>query len=243
MTSAKLPIAAITLAVLLTALCHARADTDIGAMTSVRQTVYGTPPNLRTLAKHPGDGVVFRESIETWSDSGAVLRFIDGSHLTVGAKSKVLIDEFVFNPENHTGNALINISAGTLRFVTGAMPKGQTVIKTPTATLTLRGTDLSVHVHPDGTTDVAVHEGSVGNHNDKTDTETTMVAGDQQTSDLSGIHDDLGDPVDPGAYTGDIGGGGDGTERRNNGNDLNAPAAAPERQSAPQSGGTQTGND
>jgi hypothetical protein len=240
---AKIPIAAITLAVLLTVPCHARADTDIGAMKSVHQTVYGTAPNLQTTAKHAGDSVVFREYIETWSNSSAVLRFIDGSHLTVGQKSKVLIDAFVFNPEKGTGNALIRISAGALRFVTGAMPKGQTVIKTPTATLTLRGTDLSVQVHPNGTTDVAVHEGIVGNHNDKTGTDTTMNAGDQQTADQNGNHDDLGDPVDSGAYTGDALGN-DGTERRNDDNDMNSPGGASEHQSAPSSsGGSQTGND
>jgi hypothetical protein len=184
-------------------LCHAQADSSVGAMQRVHQTVYGTPPNSQPLTKRQGDGVVFRENIETWNDSSALLRFIDGSHLTLGAKSKVLIDEFVFDPKSAAGNALIRISAGTLRWVTGSMPKGQTVIRTPTATLTLRGTDVTVHVHPDGTTNTIVDDGIVDNHNDLTGATTIMGPGDQQTSDENGNHDATGDPADLSDPTGE----------------------------------------
>jgi len=188
---------------------HADASANVGDMERVQQTVYGTPPNGQQLAKHQGDGVVFHENIETWAASSAQLRFIDGSHLTLGSKAKVLIDEFVFDPSKAQGNALIKISAGTLRWVTGAMPKGQTVIKTPTATLTLRGTDVTVHVHPNGTTDAKVHDGIVDNHNDLTNTDTTMGPGDSQTSDQTGNHTNNGDgPGDPGD-PGDLGDNGD----------------------------------
>jgi hypothetical protein len=207
----RLPIVAAAMAVVLGGLGHAQAETSVGAMQSVRQTVYGTPPNSQPLAKHQGDGVVFREIIETWDNSGALLNFIDGSHLTLGAKSKVLIDEFVFDPTKVTGNAVIEISAGTLRWVTGSMPKGRTVIKTPTATLTLRGTDVAVHVHPNGTTDTTVYDGIVYNHNDATDTNSVMGPGDQQVSDLNGNHIDTSDPTDPGDFTGDPRGSNDST--------------------------------
>jgi hypothetical protein len=198
----RLPIMAATMAVLLGMSCQARAE-PVGAMERVRLTVYGTPPNSQPLAKHQGDGVVFQENIETWQDSGALLQFIDGSHLTLGAKSKVLIDEFVFDPASVSGNALIRISGGTLRWVTGAMPKGRTVIKTPTATLVLRGTDVAVHVHPDGTTDTKVYDGIVYIHNDLTGANSVMSPGDQKTSDVNGIHGSGGDPADPGDFAGD----------------------------------------
>jgi len=196
-------IAAATVFVLSAVPGYALADTNVGAVQRVYQTVYGTPPHGQMLAKHPGDGVVFRENIQTWNDSSALLRFIDGSRLTVGAKSNVLIDEFVFDPKTDTGNAVINISAGALRFVTGRMPKGQTVIETPTSTLTLRGTDVSVRVHPDGTTDIRVREGIVGNHNEMTGSNTTMGPGDQQTASQSGNYDHRWDTGDQGAYADD----------------------------------------
>jgi len=234
----RLPIAAAAMALVLGVPSHAQADTNVGAMQRVHQTVYGTPPNSEPLAKRQGDAVVFQENIETWDNSGALLRFIDGSHLTMGAKSKVLIDEFVFDPTSVTGNALIEISAGTLRWITGSIPKGQTVIKTPTATLTLRGTDVTVHVHPDGTTDTTVHEGIVDNHNNFTGTITVMSPGDQQISDQAGNQIGVSDPTNLGFSMGN----------RNAGNDTTRgdPGDHSEHRHAPQSegaGGPQTGND
>jgi hypothetical protein len=83
----------------------------------------------------------------------------------MGEKSKVQIDTFVFDPAkaaaNDTAGAVINMTAGTLRWITGAMPTGKTVIKTPTVALILRGTTVTVRVHPDGTTDAIVQDGSV----------------------------------------------------------------------------------
>lgn len=154
---------------------------DVGSLVEVRQNVYGVPPEGSEAAKHRGDTVAFQERLETLEDSGALVRFVDDSKLSLGAKSKVLIDEFVFDPAHAKGNALIEISAGTLRWVTGDMPKGGTVIKTPTATLVLRGTDVVVHVHPDGTTDTTVYDGKVEAHNNLTNQVTTLDPGDGAT--------------------------------------------------------------
>jgi hypothetical protein len=92
-----------------------------------------------------------------------------------------MIDAFVFDPKKAEGNALLEISVGTLRFVTGEMPKGGVVIKTPTATLTLRGTDVVVHVHPDGTTDTTVYDGKVEAQNNVTNQVTHLLPGDGAT--------------------------------------------------------------
>jgi hypothetical protein len=167
---------------------------DVGSLVEVRQNVYGIPPEGGEAVKRQGDAVAFQETLETREDSGALVRFIDDSKLTLGAKSKVLIDAFVFDPEQAKGNALIQISVGTLRFVTGERPTGGVVIKTPTATLTLRGTDVVVHVHPDGTTDTTVQDGKVEAHNTVTNQVTNLVPGDGATLGEGGTtrydHDD-----------------------------------------------------
>lgn len=187
----------------------ASADTvDVGAMATVQRTVYGEPPQGGQAVKRQGDAVVFQETLETVDSSAALIRFIDDSTLALGANSKVLIDTFVFDPQKAEGNALIRISVGTLRFVTGDMPKGKTTIKTPTATLVLRGTDVTVHVHPDGTTDATVHDGIVDAHNDVTNNETSLNPGQGGTfgsdgnSDFNGSNPASGpggngDPSDP----------------------------------------------
>jgi len=185
-------------AVVAAAIVLVRAGTaeamDVGALAEVRQNVYGVPPEGQQAVKRKGDAVVFKETLETLDESSALIRFMDDSKLRLGAKSKVVIDEFVFDPKNVKGNALIEISVGTLRFVTGEMPKGGVVIKTPTATLTLRGTDVVVHVHPDGTTDTTVHDGKVEAHNNVTNQVTHLVPGDGATLGHDGTsnyeHDD-----------------------------------------------------
>ncbi len=154
---------------------------DVGAMEEVRQNVYGVAPQGAEAVKRKGDKVAFQETLQTLDESSALIRFIDDSKLSLGAKSKVVIDAFVFDPKNAKGNALIDISVGTLRFVTGDMPKGGVVIKTPTATLTLRGTDVVVHVHPDGTTDTTVYDGKVEAQNMVTNQVTNMLPGEGST--------------------------------------------------------------
>lgn len=185
------PVLAIGLAI---AQQTAIADlTPVAAMEQVQRAVYGTPPESPEVVKRPGDAVVFEEALQTLIDSRALVRFIDGSALTMGAQSKVLVDSFVFDPQKTQGNALLKISVGTLRFVTGAMPKGGVVIKTPTATLTLRGTDVTVHVHPDGKTDVTVREGLVDNRNEFTGEQTTLAPGEGETVSQDGNQDFTGD--------------------------------------------------
>lgn len=187
----------------------ASADTvDVGAMAVVQRAVYGVPPQGSQVVKRQGDAVVFQEALETVDNGAALVRFIDDSTLSIGANSKVLIDAFVFDPQKTEGNALIRISLGTLRYVTGGMPKGKTVIKTPTATLVLRGTDVTVHVHPDGSTDAIVNGGDVDAHNDVTKDDTNIATGqgasfgNSGNSDFSGTNppagpDSGGDPSDP----------------------------------------------
>lgn len=172
---------------------------EVGAMTEVQRTVYGVPPQGSQSVKRAGDSVVFQEQLETVENSAALIRFVDDSTLAIGAKSKVLIDAFVFDPAKAEGHALINISVGTLRFVTGQMPKGKTVIKTPTATLVLRGTKVTVHVHPDGTTDTTVDEGSVDGHNDVANEDLDIEEGEGGTFGNGGNTDFNGTnpPTDP----------------------------------------------
>jgi len=202
-------------------LSAAAADAaDVGSMAEVRRTVYGVPPQGSQSVKRAGDAVQFREELETVENSAAVVRFIDDSTLAIGAKSKVLIDEFVFDPAKAEGNALINISIGTLRYVTGDMPKGKTVIKTPTATLVLRGTDVTVHVHPDGTTDTTVNDGSVDGHNDVTNEDKNIGSGEGATFGSSGNsgYSGGGASNDPGGGGG--GGAGDRPEQRRGGGSV-----------------------
>ena len=215
---------------------------DVGALEEVRQNVYGVPLQGAELAKHRGDPVAFQETLQTLDESSALIRFIDDSKLSLGAKSKVLIDEFVFDPEHAKGNALLEISLGTLRFVTGEMPKGGVVIKTPTATLTLRGTDVVVHVHPDGTTDTTVYDGKVEAVNTLTNEVTNMLPGEGSTIGQGGTTRYQTDDQ-PGLSTASANSHGNDVPEHRRGETPTAERPSAERTSDADAGGDDSGGD
>jgi hypothetical protein len=176
----------------------AATTTPVGDVEAVQEDAYGTPPAASREAKHRGDEVAYQELLETLNKSGMLVKFNDGSKLTLGANSKVTVDAFVYAPGDANSKALISIPTGALRYVTGEMPKGQTTIDTPTATMVLRGTNVKVST--DGTnTLLVVDEGSVTVHNKQTGQDTLVEEGDSVQISSTGFtttdEDETGDPA------------------------------------------------
>src|SRR5690242_6551589 len=78
-------VAALSLALAGAAFAH-----EVGDVQAVEHDAYGTPPDASKEPKRAGDPVAFKELLETMTRSGLLVRFTDGSKLTVGADSKVL---------------------------------------------------------------------------------------------------------------------------------------------------------
>lgn len=81
----------------------------------------------------------------------AKVRFLDNTELSIGEQSSVEIDRFVYDPDKGalSGKMGLRVAVGTARFVTGQIGKLQPKdvdIKTPTATIGIRGTDFSMTV-------------------------------------------------------------------------------------------------
>jgi len=211
----------LTLATLAFAVLNGMAvAATIGDVEAVKQTAFGTPPNATKVSKHEGDNIAFNELLETLQKSGMLVKFDDGSKLTLGANSRVLVDDFVYDPGNSGSKALVSIPTGTLRYVTGAMPKGHTTIDTPTATMVLRGTNVTVGVGADGTTTLYVQEGKVSVHNKITGADTEVDAGNGVDISSNGInasdHEQTGDPVVDSGFA-------DNTDSDTGGNTIGTP--------------------
>ena len=61
----------------------------------------------------------------------------------------MIIDDFVYDPKKGTGKLAVNMALGTARYASGQIAKNnpqQVSIKTPTATIAVRGTDFSMTV-------------------------------------------------------------------------------------------------
>jgi hypothetical protein len=93
-----------------------------------------------------GDNVRQDELIEVSPDGRGELKLRDDTKLALGPGSQLLLDEFVYNPEISGGAIVLNLVKGTFRFITGIAAKPAYVIRTPTASITVRGTMFDVYV-------------------------------------------------------------------------------------------------
>ena len=112
------------------------AQEAVGKATSVRPQAEGTHGGTRTLSG--GADVYSRETVRTGDSGQADLQFHDKSNLSVGPKSSVRLDKFVYDTNKSTGTVAIQATRGTFRFVTGSQG-GSYQIKSPYGTLGIRG--------------------------------------------------------------------------------------------------------
>jgi hypothetical protein len=77
------------------------------------------------------------------------IQFLDSSVLKLTEHSKVVIDEYIYDPDPNKIKLALNMASGTARFITGALGginKNRISIRTPSATIAIRGTDFTTTV-------------------------------------------------------------------------------------------------
>jgi hypothetical protein len=153
---------ALVLAAVATVLAAGSAQADkIGVASIITNNVQGSGPP-RALAV--GGDVFSAERIRTGDASTAQLLFLDSTSVNVGARSELTLDRFVYNPSRGAGNVVLTASKGAFRFITGSQNPTNYSIKTPVATIGVRGTIVGVQtqtLHGVTTTAVTLYEGKV----------------------------------------------------------------------------------
>lgn len=92
------------------------------------------------------------DTIKTKNGRTAI-QFLDETRVDVTENSKLVIDEFVYDPNTSTGSLALKASFGTVRYASGQIAKNsrQNIkIRTPTAVVGVRGTDFSLTVDETG---------------------------------------------------------------------------------------------
>ena len=77
------------------------------------------------------------------------IQFLDDSVVKLTEHSKLVIDEFIYDPDPSKSKLALNMASGTARFITGKLGrinKENISIKTPTASIGIRGTDFTATV-------------------------------------------------------------------------------------------------
>jgi hypothetical protein len=92
-------------------------------------------------------GSVLRKNDEIKSEDMARIEitFTDGTTLLVGENARIEIDEYLYDPQNNIGTAIISALQGPFRFITGKisqLKEKRVEIKSSVGTIGVRGTDF-----------------------------------------------------------------------------------------------------
>jgi len=95
-----------------------------------------------------GVGIEMDDTIETLK-SRVGITFEDGTRVQCTEFSKLVIDTFVYDPVSGKGKLAMKATMGTVRYASGLIAKNnkeEVKVKTPTASISVRGTDFSMTV-------------------------------------------------------------------------------------------------
>ena len=99
-----------------------------------------------------GSKIYFGDTIIVKEQSNAQILLLDETALTVGEKSELTIDDFVYDPQSKIGKIVSNIKVGTVRIVTGEISNQNPEnlkVNIPTGSVGARGTEFVVVTESD----------------------------------------------------------------------------------------------
>ena len=118
------------------------------------------------ISEHRGNGEILRQSegdkllaklaldIFSYDDirtgNGRIaIKFVDDSIIRLTEHSKIIVDEYIYDPDPSKSKLALRMASGTARFITGALgkiDKQNIKIRTPSAPVAVRGTDFTTTV-------------------------------------------------------------------------------------------------
>ncbi|HXF54966.1 MAG TPA: FecR domain-containing protein [Hyphomicrobiaceae bacterium] len=134
---------------------------DVGEAVVIKNqvTAADSKQDKRQLAK--GDVVREEELLETQKLSHGEFRLADDTKLALGPNARLVLDKFVYDPDKSGKQVLINFAVGAFRFISSAKDPTGYELKTPTATLGVRGTVFDFYIGEKGGMAVLMHKGAV----------------------------------------------------------------------------------
>ena len=198
------------------ALPNAANAAGIATVVDVVNEGYRTPPGADETSAKTADELVQDEALRTEKESVIQVKFVDGSELSVEQSSEMVLSDYVFDGSAASG--LINLNNGLFHFKSNGNDDQGVKLRTPVATIGVRGTEFLVHVDGDDVTIVDILTGGVSATPHGTGKEITCYEG--QSILIAGENED--------AQCGDIG-------------SFSTAAAPPGGNEGPE-GGTRGGN-
>lgn len=126
------------------------ANAAIGTMSEVQGTAIEIKRNKSAIVGKTNSEVESMDAVTVGSKSQVGIIFKDSTKVKITENSRLIIDDFVFDPKKSDAGKLgMKVALGTVRYASGQVAKNnpQNVnIKTPTASIAVRGTDFAMTV-------------------------------------------------------------------------------------------------
>ena len=123
--------------------------TEIGEISELRGNGEITRVNSTDSFTAEIDSDIFSFDDVRTGNGRLAIEFLDSSIVRLTEHSKLVIDEYIFDPDPSKSKMALNMASGTARFISGAfgkIDKENITINTPTATIGIRGTDFTTTV-------------------------------------------------------------------------------------------------
>jgi len=121
----------------------------IGTITEQLNNPGSIQRSTTTLIANKGTGMEMNDTVRT-TQGKVGITFADDTKVQVNENSRLIIDDFVYDPKKPSaGKLALNMASGTVRYASGAIahnPANKVSINTPTATIAVRGTDFTATV-------------------------------------------------------------------------------------------------
>jgi len=122
------------------------SSAPIGRIESITGTAEATRADGTKVTLQQGSNIFSGDVLETGGDSAIGIILADDSTLSLAESGRMVMDEVAYDPGAQEGNATISIVQGVFSFVSGQIAKtgpDAMVLKTPVATLGIRGTKVA----------------------------------------------------------------------------------------------------
>ena len=133
------------------------AQSAIGLISDQKQDPASVDRDKKILQGVMGFEVEMLDTLRTGQGT-LEITFEDSTQVQMTESAKMIIDDFVYDPKNKDASKLaIKIASGTARYASGQIAKNRpqaVKIRTPSATVSVRGTDFTATVDEIGTTTV-----------------------------------------------------------------------------------------
>jgi hypothetical protein len=145
----------------------ARSNTSIGDVTLSKGNSVIEREDKEEVKVEKNLDVFSYDTVKTGKGQVAI-EFVDDTRVDVTQHSKLIIDEFVYDPNAKTGKLSLKATLGTVRYASGQIAKNSAQnisIKTPTATVSVRGTDFAMTIDEIGSSTIILLPSCDGNGN------------------------------------------------------------------------------